>query len=109
MIYSLGLKVKEDGFVQDISLGSPAAKVGISPATRIVAVNSRAFTTTILREAIGKAVKDTNAIELPGFARGEYYKTYRVDYHGGREIPAPGAVEGTPDLLGEIAGARLKK
>ena len=86
--YSIGLKVKDDGAIADISVGGPAGKAGIAPAMRIVAVNTRAFTTTILREAIGTAVTNTNPIELL-IRDGEYYKTYRVDYHGG-EVPAPG-------------------
>jgi len=89
-------------------LASPAGKAGIAPATRIVAVNSRQFTTAILREAIAKAVKDSKAIELL-IREGEYYKTYRVDYHGGEKYPHLVRVEGTPDLLTEIVVARIKK
>ena len=106
--YSLGLKVKDDGFIPDVALASPAGKAGIAPATRIVAVNSRQFTTAILREAIAKAVKDSKAIELL-IREGEYYKTYRVDYHGGEKYPHLVRVEGTPDLLTEIVVARIKK
>ena len=108
LTYSIGVKVKEDGAVADISLGGPAGKAGIAPSMRIVAVNSRAFTTTILREAIGTAVTDSKPIELL-IRDGEYYRTYRVDYHGGEKYPHLVRMEGTPDLLSEIAGAKAKK
>jgi predicted metalloprotease with PDZ domain len=106
--YSLGLKVKDDGAISDIALAGPAGKAGISPATRIIAVDGRQFTTTVLREAIGKAVTDTKPLELL-IKEGEYYKTYRVDYHGGEKYPHLTRVDGAPDLLKEIIGPRAKK
>jgi predicted metalloprotease with PDZ domain len=106
--YSLGLKVKEDGSIPDIALHSPAGKAGISPATKIVAVNGRAFTTTILRETIGKAVTDTKPIELL-IREGEYYKTYSVDYHGGEKYPHLVRVDDKADLLADIIAPRVKK
>jgi predicted metalloprotease with PDZ domain len=108
LTFSIGLKVKEDGAIADISVGGPAGKAGIAPAMRIAAVNSRAFTTTILREAIGTAVTNTNPIELL-IRDGEYYRTYRVDYHGGEKYPHLVRVEGTPDVLSEITNAKTKK
>jgi predicted metalloprotease with PDZ domain len=106
--YSIGLKVKDDGFISDISMAGPAAKAGISPATRIVAVNGRQFTATILREAIGTAVTDGKPIELL-LRDGEYYKTYSVDYHGGERYPHLSRIENTPDLLADIVAAKVKK
>ena len=39
--YSLGLRVKEDGSIVDISMDGPAGKAAITPSTHIVAVNGR--------------------------------------------------------------------
>jgi predicted metalloprotease with PDZ domain len=89
-------------------LDSPAGKAGISPATKIVAVNGRAFTTTILRETIGKAVTDTKPIELL-IREGEYYKTYSVDYHGGEKYPHLVRVDDKADLLADIIAPKEKK
>jgi predicted metalloprotease with PDZ domain len=108
LMYSIGVKVKDDGFIADIALAGPAGKAGISPATRIVAVNGRQFTTTILREAIGKAVTDNKPIDLL-IRSGEYYKTYSVDYHGGEKYPHLVRVENTPDVLADIIAAKVKK
>jgi predicted metalloprotease with PDZ domain len=106
--YSLGLRVKEDGSIIDISMDGPAGKAGITPSTHIVAVNGRQFTTTILREAIAKAVTDTKPLELL-IKDGEYYKTYSVDYHGGEKYPHLVRIENTPDLLSEIVAPKKKK
>jgi predicted metalloprotease with PDZ domain len=85
-----------------------AGKAGITPATHIVAVNGRQFTTTILREAISKAVTDTKPLELL-VKDGEYYKTYSVDYHGGEKYPHLVRIENTPDLLSDIIAPKKKK
>ena len=107
LIYSIGLKVKDDGFISDISMAGPSGKAGISPATRIVAVNGRQFTTTILKEAIAAAVTNDKPIELL-IRDGEYYKTYSVDYHGGEKYPHLARIEGTPDVLAGITAAKVK-
>jgi predicted metalloprotease with PDZ domain len=106
--FSIGLKVKDDGLVSDVVMDGPAAKAGISPATRIIAVNGRAFTTTILRETINLTANQTKPIELL-MREGEYYKTYQVDYHGGEKYPHLVRVEGTPDVLADIIAAKTKK
>jgi predicted metalloprotease with PDZ domain len=106
--FSLGLKVRDDGTIVDIVMAGPAGKAGISPATKIVAVDGRQFTTTILREAIGKAVTDKKPLELL-IKNGEYYKTYSVDYHGGEKYPHLVRVESMPDLVTEIIAAKTKK
>jgi predicted metalloprotease with PDZ domain len=106
--YSVGLKVKEDGTIADIAFAGPAGKVGISPATKLVAVNNRQFTETVLREAIDKAVTDTKPLELL-IKNGEYYQTYRVDYHGGERYPHLVRDGNTTDLLTQIIAPKVKK
>ena len=105
--YSIGLKVKDDGFITDIALAGPAGKAGIAPSTHIVAVNGRQFTTTVIRDAITAAVADTKPIELL-IKDGEYYKTYRVDYHGGEKYPHLVRVDSVPDLLTAIVAPKSK-
>lgn len=105
--YSVGLKVKDDGTIEDVALTGPSAKAGMSPATKLIAVNSRQFSTTELREAIDKAVTDTKPLELL-VKEGDYYKTYRVDYHGGQRYPHLVRDGNTPDLLTEIIAPKVK-
>jgi len=106
--YSVGLKVKDDGTIADIAFAGPAGKAGISPSTRVIAVNGRQFSATELREAIDRAVKDSKPLELL-IKDGEYYKTYRVDYHGGERYPHLVRDESTTDLLTEIIAPKVKK
>ena len=74
----------------------------------MIAVNGRQFTATELREAIDRAVKDTKPIELL-IKDGEYYKTYRVDYHGGERYPHLVRDGDTTDLLTQIIAPKVKK
>ncbi|HEX3745444.1 MAG TPA: hypothetical protein VHW09_15985 [Bryobacteraceae bacterium] len=108
LMYSIGLKVKDDGWITDLAMAGPAGKAGLAPATRIIAVNGRQFTSTILKEAIGRAVTDTKPIELL-IRQGEYYKTYSVDYHGGEKYPHLVRIDNTTDLLTQIVEAKAKK
>jgi len=99
--YSLGLKVKEDGTVVDIAYGGPAHKAGIAPAVTIVAVNSRQFTPTVLREAVDATASAAKPLDLL-IKTGEYYETHRIDYHGGERYPHLVRDPAVPDLLSEI-------
>jgi predicted metalloprotease with PDZ domain len=97
--YSIGLSTKEDGMIEDVKMGGPAQKAGITPVTRIVAVNGRRFNPQLLREAV--AAKSAAPIELLVEA-GEFFKTYSVDYHGGERYPNLVRDEAKPDLLSVI-------
>jgi len=83
--HSIGLKVKEDGDVMDVSYGGPAQQAGVSPAVKLIAVNSRQFSLTALREAVA-AKRPVDLL----IKTGEYYETHRVDYRDGERLPAPG-------------------
>ena len=104
----MGLKVKEDGVIADIAFNGPAGKAGISPATKVIAVNNRQFSTTVLREAVQKAALDSKPIELL-IKNGEYFQTFKVDYHGGERYPHLVRDNSAPDLLTEIITPKVKK
>ena len=53
-------------------------------------------------------MKDSKPLELL-IKDGEYYKAYRVDYHGGERYPHLVRDESTADLLTEIIAPRVKK
>ncbi len=108
MSFSIGMKVKEDGLITDVLFNTPATFVGISPATHIVAVNGRQFSITILREAVQKAVTDMTPTELL-IKNGEFYKTYKIDYHGGEKFPHLVRIDNTADLLAEIIAPKAGK
>ncbi len=108
LTYSIGLSARESGEIIDVSAGSPANKAGVAPATKIVAVNGREFSTTGLRNAVTDAVKSSEPIALL-IKDGEFYKTFNIDYHGGEKYPRLVRDASKPDLLGDIVRPHYTK
>jgi C-terminal processing protease CtpA/Prc len=103
--YSIGLWLKEDGSVTDTIEGMPAALAGIGPGMKLVAVNGRKFSGEILREALREGKTGSSNIELLA-ENTEYYKTFKLDYHGGEKYPHLVRDESKPDLLSDIIKPR---
>ena len=105
--YSIGLKVSEDGTIADVQYGGPAQKAGVAPSTKLIAVNNRQFTPTVLRETVAKTSSSDKPIELL-VKTGDYYEVHRLDYHGGERYPHLVRESSSPDLLSEIVKAHAK-
>jgi predicted metalloprotease with PDZ domain len=109
--FSIGLELKDDGVIVDTIEGMPAAKAGIGPGMRLIAVNGRRFSTEkssspqVLRDALRAAMGNKEPIELL-IENADYYKTYKIDYHGGEKYPHLVREDSKPDLLGDIIKAR---
>jgi predicted metalloprotease with PDZ domain len=103
--YTLGLRLREDGGVIDTVEGMIAAKAGIGPGMRVIAVNGRKFSADGLHDAIHAAKNSSDPIELI-VENTDYIKTYKLDYHGGEKYPHLVRDESKPDLLSEIIKAR---
>jgi predicted metalloprotease with PDZ domain len=99
--YSLGLTAKDSGDVIDVHLDSPAYKAGLAPATKIIAVNGRQFTTNVLHHAVEDSVKSTTPMQLL-IKDGEYYKTLAIDYHGGELYPHLVRDKAKTDVISDI-------
>ena len=104
--FSLGFMVHgpggEDGDrILDVIPGSPASNAGLAPGMRLVAVNGRKWSPDILRDAIKRAKNSKDPIELLA-ENGDFYQTYRIDYHGGERNPHLEPVSGKTDVLTEI-------
>jgi predicted metalloprotease with PDZ domain len=106
LTYSLGIRVKEDATIADVRYTGPAQKAGVAPSTKLIAVNGRKFTPTLLRETVAKTATDAKPIELL-VETGEYYETHRVEYRGGERYPHLVRGEGE-DVLTEIIKAKTK-
>jgi predicted metalloprotease with PDZ domain len=106
--YSIGLKVSEEGNISDVAYGGPAQKAGVSPATKLIAVNGRQYYPVVLRDAVQSAVNKTGPIELL-VKNGEYYQTFKIDYHGGEMYPHLTREEGKADVLTKIIEPMVKK
>jgi predicted metalloprotease with PDZ domain len=102
---ALGLDLRDDGGVTDTIEGEIAAKAGIGPGMRVVAVNGRKFSPEILRDAIKSAKTGSAPIELL-VENADYYKTYKLDYHGGEMYPHLVRDASKPDLLTDILKAK---
>ncbi|HKA00550.1 MAG TPA: hypothetical protein VKE70_28760 [Candidatus Solibacter sp.] len=101
--YCIGIQVKEDGTLQDVRYGSPAQKAGVAPAVKLIAVNGRQFTPTVLREAVAAG----KPVELL-IKDGEFYKSFKVDYTGGERYPHLVRDNSSPDLLTAIVAGKAK-
>ncbi len=102
---ALGLQLREDGGVSDTIEGELAAQAGIGPGMKVVAVNGRKFSAELLRDAIKSAKSGSAPIELL-VENTDYYKTYKLDYHGGEKYPHLVRDDSKPDLLSEILKAK---
>jgi predicted metalloprotease with PDZ domain len=103
--FSIGLLLHEDGRVSDAIEGMVAAKAGLGPGMKVIAVNGRKFSVEVLREAIKSAKGGSTPIELL-VENDDYFKTYKLDYHEGAKYPHLVRDESKPDLLSEILKAR---
>jgi len=103
--YTLGLGLSTSGAISDVLVGSPAAKAGLSPGMRIVAVDGRAFSREGFEAAIKAAKGSVTPIVLLVENAG-YYRTYDVDYHDGPRFPQLERIPGTKDLLAAITRPR---
>jgi hypothetical protein len=91
LTYSIGMLIaSEDGTVADVRFGGPAQKAGIAPSVKLIAVNTRQYTPTVLREADRQDHHRPQTSELL-VKNGEFYQTFRIDYHDGERYPAPDA------------------
>jgi hypothetical protein len=75
---------------------------------KLIAVNGREFNPTTLREAVQQTATSTTPLDLL-LKAGVYYKTYRVDYHGGEQYPHLERDDAAPDLISLISAPLAKK
>jgi predicted metalloprotease with PDZ domain len=101
-VYSIGLRLSNDGTVQESIVGGLAYQAGITPGMRVVAVDDRAFTPDLLRDALKAGKNSTQPIRLL-VLNNDYYQTCTIDYHGGERYPHLVREESKADLLDDLA------
>ena len=101
-VYSIGLRLGNDGAVQESIVGGLAYQAGITSGMRVVAVNDRAFTPDWLHDALIAGKNSSQPIRLL-VLNDDYYKTCTIDYHGGERYPHLVRQEGKEDLLDDLA------
>jgi predicted metalloprotease with PDZ domain len=105
--YSLGLSVGPAGTVGDVLKDGIGDSAGFGPGMKIIAVNGRAFTPALLRQAVRDAKGSGPAIQLIVENTG-YFKVLTLDDHGGERYPVLKRVAGTPDRLDDILKPQAK-
>ena len=109
LTYSIGILINsEDGTIGDVRYGGPAQKAGLAPSVKLIAVNTRQYTPTALREAIAQTATNAKPLELL-VKNGEFYQTFRINYEGGEKYPHLTRDAATPDLLTAIIAPGVKK
>ncbi len=103
--YSIGLNLREDGTIVDTIEGLPAAAAGVGPGMKLIGVNGRRYSSDTLRDALKASKTSDQPIELL-VENTDYYKTFKLDYHGGERYPHLVRDESKPDLLTEIYNAK---
>jgi predicted metalloprotease with PDZ domain len=103
--YSIGLNLREDGTIVDTIEGLPAAAAGVGPGMKLIGVNGRHYSSDVLRDALKASKTGAESIELL-VENTDYYKTFKLDYHGGERYPHLVRDEAKPDLLTEIYTAK---
>jgi len=103
--YALGLSLRDDGDIVDTVEGEVAAKAGIGPGMKVVAVNGRKFSPEVFRDAVKTSKNSSAPIELL-VENDEYYNTFKLDYHGGEMYPHLVRDESKTDLLSDILKPR---
>ena len=99
--YSIGALLKDDGTVLDVNPSLSAFKAGLAPGMKIHAVNGRAWSTDVLREAIAAAKNNTTSIQLV-IENGSFTQTIQLNYHGGERYPHLERDPSKPDIISEI-------
>ena len=102
---SIGLLLHKDGIIGDTIEEMPAAKAGIGPGMKVIAVNGKKYSGDVLRDALKEGKAGSAPLELL-VENAEYFHTYKLDYHGGEKYPHLVRDESKPDVLGEIIKAK---
>jgi predicted metalloprotease with PDZ domain len=103
--YSIGLMLDENGNIIDTVEGMPAAKAGIGPGMRLAAINGRRFSADVLSDELRAGKITSEPLELL-IENTEYFKTFKIDYHGGEKYAHLARDEAKPDVLSDIIKAR---
>jgi predicted metalloprotease with PDZ domain len=97
--FSIGLKLNPDGTIIDVLPEKVAAKSGIGPGMKIVAVNDRKYSSDVLREVLRDA-RNSGSFELL-VSNGKAFSTFRLNYRDGEKYPVLER-NGQPTLLDDI-------
>ena len=98
--YSVGLRVGEEGKLNDVIYGSPAYAAGLGSGMKLIAVNQRKYSRDVLITAIKDAKEKDQPIDLL-IENADFYQTYSISYREGVKQPHLERAA-CPDLIEQI-------
>ena len=84
--FSGGLSVGNDGTISNVIWDSPAFNAGLTVGTEIVAINSYAYSSSLLANTVATAADAQNHIVLL-VKNGDRYRRIELDWRGGLRYP----------------------
>ena len=105
--WSIGMRIAKEGEILDTVEGHAAARAGIGPGMKLIAVNGKKYTDEVLDAAMSAAQKSHQPIELL-VNNADFYKTCKVEYYDGPRYPHLVRVDGKPDLLSPVLEPHAK-
>ena len=106
--YSLGFMLLDEGHVITYLIpGSPADQAGMTPGSKVVAVNGRKYSKDVLEDALKSGGAEARAISLL-VEKDDTFKTHELHYTGGSRYPRLERDSATADVLTVIGTARTQ-
>jgi predicted metalloprotease with PDZ domain len=103
--FSLGFDVSKSAGLIDVIAGTPAARAGLAPGMKIVAVDGRRFSRNVLEDALRLGKGGPDPIEILA-ENAEFFRSYKVAWNGGLRFPKLERDPAKADLLADIVRAR---
>jgi len=102
MGYSIGLRLSDGGLIADVIEGMAAAKAGIGPGMKVIAVNGKAYSTEVLRDSV-RATTDPRRGRIELLIDNEgHVSPFQVVYSEGEKYPVLERDQTKPDTLAKI-------
>jgi predicted metalloprotease with PDZ domain len=105
--HSIGLVLERGGRIRDVVPDLPAARAGLAPGMKIVAVDGRRYGGRVLRAALRAAKGGTAPVSILAENDG-VFATYAVDAREGERYPHLERDPARPDLLTAIIAPHAK-
>jgi predicted metalloprotease with PDZ domain len=106
--YSLGFRLLDDGQVITYLIpGSPADQAGMTPGSKLVAVNGRKYSKDVLSDALKAGGAGPRTISLL-VEKDEIFTTFDLRYAGRSRYPRLERDSATADTLTVIGAARTQ-
>ena len=97
----IGLRLSEEGELQEVVFGSPAFEAGLAPGSKVVAIGDAPWSAAELERQIAEAVASGRELTL-FVERQKRLAPFEVEPKRGAVYPHLVAIAGVPDRLEEI-------